>query len=143
MSLCLVLSCGIPRQALQATPNEDELVEYIWSFKDSHPEGFTLSLITLTEPKEGISVAYETYVTPSDSKEYLKAIIAYAMSHDGYIGGWLDSRDSTYCFDAVKIFPEDRMDEAKQFAIDNNQAAYYVLSTSEEIWVEKKDQEEK
>ena len=90
----------------------------------------------MTEPSEGISVAYESTISGNYTKEDLRTIVSHALTHDGFVGGWLDSRDSSYCFDSVRLFPESARTEALQFARDNKQAAVFVISTSEEIWVE-------
>ena len=135
----LVLSCGTTRQMVQAPLSSEELVEYLWTFKDSRPDGFTLSLGTLTEPSEGISVAYEITDAGNYTKEDLNYIVSHSLSHDGHVGGWMDERDSSYCFDSVRIFPEDQRSEALEFARENKQAAIYVLSTGEVIWVERKE----
>ena len=86
----------------------------------------------MTEPVEGICVAYDLDGV-SHFREGLVSIITHAMAHDGYVGGWLDPRDSSYCFDSVRLFPEDELEEALEFARENRQEAVYILSSGEEI----------
>jgi hypothetical protein len=132
----LLLSCSIQKQipALSTA----ELAAYLWSYKDAHPQGFTLSLTTLSEPSWGISVAFESTLTGKNPEE-LEKIVSHSLAHEGYVGGWQDSRDSTYCFDSVRLFPENQRKKALRFARKNHQAAFYVISTSEEVWVAPKD----
>ena len=49
------------------------------------------------------------------------------------MGGWYDSQSGLYYFDSTRLFPEEQLDEALQFAQENGQLAVYVLSTGEEI----------
>ena len=141
MTGCLLVSCSVSRRGVgqSSLPKGDdthalELVEYLWGYKDSHPDGFTLQLGTMTAPSEGISAAYYSTVT-GNTPEELEMIVSHSLSHAGYIGGWLDSRDSTYFFDSVKIFPEEKLRKAVRFAKKNRQAAIYNLSKGVEIWV--------
>ena len=110
------------------------MADYIWEFKDSRPDGFTLSLSSLTEPSEGISVAYYSTSTVLD-KDDLDVVISHSLSHDGYVGGWLSAKDSLYYLDSVRLFPEDKLNKALRFARKNKQDAVYVISASEEIWL--------
>lgn len=57
----------------------------------------------------------------------------FSVEHDGYVGGWYDSESGLYYFDSTRLFPEDQLEEALQFARDNDQLAIYDLSTGEEI----------
>ena len=115
---CLMVSCSVSRQGVgeSSLPKGDdsyaqEIVGYLWDYKDSHPDGFTLQLGNMTVPSEGISAAYYSTVT-GNTPEELEMIVSHSLSHDGYIGGWLDSRDSTYFFDSVKIFPKGKLKKA-------------------------------
>ena len=123
----LAFSCG----TLRLTPTT-ELVDKVWVFSQSRPEGFTLELSTWTEAKEGISVAYELTESSVDYSG-LELVINHALAHKGYVGGWLNSADSLYYFDSVRIFPVDSLEAAIRFGMANNQIAIYNLSTGEEI----------
>ena len=83
-------------------------------------------------PTEGISVAYAA-TQDCHSKEGLEYVVSHSLEHDGYVGGWLDTADSLYYFDSVRIFPESQRDSALSFARRNGQIAVYILSTGEEI----------
>ena len=123
----LAFSCG----TLRPTPAA-YLVEKVWEFSQSRPEGFTLELSTWTEPKEGISAAYELAESCVDISG-LEFVINHAQAHEGFVGGWLNSADSLYYFDSVRIFPVDSLDAAIRFGRANGQIAIYNLSTGEEI----------
>ena len=84
----LAFSCG----TLRPTPAA-YLVEKVWEFSQSRPEGFTLELSTWTEPKEGISAAYELAESCVDISG-LELVINHAQAHEGFVGGWLNSADS-------------------------------------------------
>ncbi len=113
----------------------EEIVEKVWQFSQSHPDGFTVDVRTMTEPTEGIAVSYAA-TQGSHSRENLTFVVEHALSHDGYVGGWLDSESGLYYFDSTKLFPEDQMDEAMEFARENGQSVIYVISTGEEIRVD-------
>ena len=123
----LAFSCG----TLRLTPTS-ELVDKVWEFSQSHPAGFTLELSTWTEPTEGISVAYELEESCVD-RSGLEFVISHAQAHEGYVGGWLNSADSLYYFDSVRIFPVDSLEAAIRFGQANGQIAIYNLTTGEEI----------
>ena len=125
--LCLLLSCGTPRRLSKA-----RLVDAVWTFSQTRPDGFTLDIRTLTEPARGISVAYAA-TQSSHGREALDAVVSHATAHEGFVGGWLDTKDSLYYFDSVRLFPEDSLEAAVNFGKANFQKAIYRLSTSEEI----------
>ena len=106
--LVLLFSCGAPRHL-----SRESLVDAIWTFSQSHPKGFTLDVRKMTEPREGISVAYWA-TQDSHGRQALEAVVSHATTHDGFVGGWLDPSDSL-------------------FGKANFQKAIYKLSTGEEI----------
>lgn len=109
--------------------NEIEAIaDKVWTFSLSHPDGYTLDIRTMTEPTEGIAVSYAA-TQNSHSREQLPKVVEHALSHDGYIGGWLNSDDGLYYFDSTRLFPEDSLEAAKQFGKDNGQYAIYILSS--------------
>ncbi len=115
------LSCGTAR-----------LADRVWSYGESHPEGFTLEINTWKEPQEGISVAYEATQNHHDRAD-LRRVVRHARSHSGYVGGWRNAEDSLYYFDSVRLFPEDSLESAISFGKANHQDAVYRLSTGQEI----------
>ena len=115
------LSCGTAR-----------LADRVWSYRETHPEGFTLEINTWKEPQEGISVAYESTQNHHDRAD-LRRVVRHARSHSGYVGGWRNAEDSLYYFDSVRLFPEDSLGAAISFGKANHQDAVYRLSTGQEI----------
>ena len=115
------LSCGTAR-----------LADRVWSYRETHPEGFTLDINTWEEPQEGISVAYESTQNHHDRAD-LRRVVRHARSHSGYVGGWRNAEDSLYYFDSVRLFPEDSLEAAISFGKANHQDAVYRLSTGQEI----------
>ena len=111
------------------------IAERIWNLSQFRPDGFTVNVRTMEMPTEGIAVAYAA-TQGSHSREGLPAVVKHALDHDGYVGGWYDSETGLYYFDSTRLFPEDQLEEALQFARDNGQLAVYVLSTGEEIRLE-------
>lgn len=125
--LCLLLSCGTPRRLSKA-----RLVDAVWTFSQTRPDGFTLDIRTLTEPTDGISVAYAA-TQNSHGREALDVVISHATAHEGFVGGWFNGADSLYYFDSVRLFPEDSLQAAVNFGKANFQKSIYRLSTGEEI----------
>ncbi|MCR5407540.1 MAG: hypothetical protein K6E61_00315 [Bacteroidales bacterium] len=131
LTLFGLIACGslsrTPRVAGQPT-----LVDSVWVFSQSRPEGFTIDIRSWQEPKQGISVAYAETQNRHD-REDLEYVISHAKAHEGYIGGWLNSEDGLYYFDSVRIFPENSIAQATEFGRLNGQDAVYVLSKGKEI----------
>lgn len=124
--VCAAVSCGRD----EAYSSEDRL----WEYACENPFGFTVNVIDWTIPSEGISVAYlETQ--DSHGREGLRKSLGHALSHDGYVGGWL-SDDGSYYFDSVKLFPEDMLEQAKEFGRQNLQIAIYILSKDSTVYLD-------
>ncbi len=66
----------------------------------------------------------------------------HALSHDGYVGGWLDHSSGFYYFDSLQLFPEDSVEAAMDFARLNGQKAIYILSSKKEIRLDGKKEHE-
>lgn len=133
--------CGI---LLTSCFNNREIVKYkyvdnlsnqVWTYSLSHPDGFTIDLNTMTTPTEGIVVAYSA-TQGCHSRDKLKYVISHAVTHNGIVGGWLDTTDSLYYFDSSRIFPEDSLEAAKRFGIENGQIAIFLISEGREIRLE-------
>lgn len=139
-ALCLTAlsACGpmvrTARQEATASMSTNT-AEWVWAYSLAHPDGFTVDVRKKTEPTEGISVAYAA-TQDRHSKEDLEYVVSHALQHDGYVGGWWDGEDSLYYFDSVRILPESAAGEAVSFALENEQLAFYVLSTAEEFRID-------
>ena len=108
------------------------IADKVWAFGQAHPDGFTLDIRTMTEPKEGIAVSYAA-TQNSHSREQLDKVVEHALRHDGYVGGWLNASDGLYYFDSTCLFPEDAPDDAIRFGRENGQHSVFVLSSSTDI----------
>ena len=86
----------------------------------------------MTEPTEGIAVSYSA-TQGSHSRKSLNRVVRHAMRHDGYVGGWLDTTDSLYYFDSTRLFPEDSLDAAIKFGLENEQMVIYSIKDGKEI----------
>lgn len=128
-----VLSCGTVRHT--TSRSEMTLVDSLWTFSQSRPEGFTLFLATWEEPVKGISVAYEE-TQGRHNRSGLEFVIGHSQSHEGYVGGWFNSQDSLYYFDSVRLFPEDSLAAAIRFGKAHHQEAIYILSSGKEVRLE-------
>jgi len=128
--LPVLFSCGTPGRL-----SKRSMADSVWTFSQTHPDGFTVDIRTMNEPAEGISVAYAA-TQSSHGRHALDAVVSHATAHDGFVGGWLDPSDSLYYFDSVRIFPEDSLEAAVNFGKANFQKAIFKLSTGEEIVLE-------
>lgn len=114
------------------TVKTETTVDQVWNYSLSHPDGFTIDIRTMTEPTEGISVAYAA-TQGCHSRKALDSVVNHALKHNGFVGGWLDTTDSLYYFDSTRIFPEDSLEAAKKFGVENGQIALFVISEGREI----------
>ena len=119
---------GTPTEQDSITPISDK----VWTFSQSHPDGFTLDIRTMTEPAEGIAVSY-TETQNSHSRDQLDKVVSHALCHDGYVGGWLNTGNGLYYFDSTKLFSETSLKEAIQFGKENGQYSVFILSANSDI----------
>ena len=108
------------------------IADKVWAFGQSHPDGFTLDIRTMTEPTEGIAVSYAE-TQNSHSREALNAVVRHALKHEGYVGGWLNNDEGLYYFDSTRLYPEDSLWSAIQFGKANGQRTVYVLSSDTDL----------
>jgi hypothetical protein len=108
------------------------VADSVWAYSLQHPDGFTMDISTMTEPTEGVVVAYAA-TQGCHSRNQLGRVVRHALRHDGYVGGWLDTSDSLYYFDSSRLFPEDSLAAAIRFGIENGQIAVFVLSEGREV----------
>lgn len=139
--LLTLVACGSTRQVTNPTPTwtttvtDVTMADSLWVFSQTHPDGFTLNISTWSMPTEGIAVSYAETQDRHDRAD-LEFVVSHARSHEGYIGGWLDTETGRYYFDSVRLFSEDSLTEACQFGKENAQIAIYILSTGKEIRLE-------
>lgn len=139
--LTLCSSTGLAACSSNDTPTEQDsitpIADRVWAFSQSHPDGFTLDIRTMTEPTEGIAVSYAE-TQNSHSRDQLDKVVSHALCHDGYVGGWLNTENGLYYFDSTKLFPEDSLSAAIQFGQENGQYSVLIHSTYTEIPAEGK-----
>ena len=109
-----------------------DIADKVWAFSQTHPDGFTLDIRTLSEPTEGIAVSYAA-TQNSHSRNQLDKVVSHALHHDGYVGGWYNNEDDLYYFDSTKLFPENNLKDALQFGKENGQHSVFILSTYTDI----------
>ena len=136
LSIGVLSACGpLARTGRQEASVSAQIADWVWTYSQAHPDGFTLDIRERKEPTEGISVAYAA-TQDRHSREDLDYVVTHALAHDGYVGGWWNSEDSLYYFDSDRLFPESNPGEAVSFALENEQLAFYVLSTGEEVRID-------
>ena len=108
------------------------IADKVWSFSQSHPDGFTIDIRSMTEPTEGIAVSYAA-TQNSHSRDQLDKVVSHALQHEGYVGGWYNREDGLYYFDSTKLFPENDLKGAIQFGKENGQHSVFILSTYTDI----------
>ena len=130
-SLCCVLQTSCTTSSNLADNSKVKTQsDKIWTYSQSHPDGFTLDVRTMTEPTEGIAVSY--YATQGcHSRKNLNRVVRHAIRHDGYVGGWLDTADSLYYFDSTRLFPEDSLEDAIKFGLKTHRRQYLALKKKE------------
>lgn len=130
MSMGIVSCCNNDKQAGQT--DVSALADRVWDFSQTHPDGFTLDIRTMTEPTEGIAVSYAA-TQSSHSRSQLDKVVAHALQDDGFVGGWYNRADGLYYFDSTRLFPENQLKEALEFGKKNAQNSAFILSSSTEI----------
>ena len=137
--IVLFFLCSCRTASLSTNPsgqieqsNISQVADKIWAFSQSHPNGFTLNIRTMTEPTEGISVSYAA-TQNSHSRNQLDKVVNHAFQNNGYVGGWYNKNNGLYYFDSTRLFPEDSLQAAIQFGKENVQQSVYVISSSTEI----------
>jgi ABC-type amino acid transport substrate-binding protein len=113
------------------------IADTVWAFAQSHPDGFTLDICTMTKPTGGIAVSYAE-TKNSHSRNQLDKVVSHALKHDGFVGGWLNSENGLYYFDSTKLFPETSLKKAIQFGKENGQLSVFILSTNSGIPIDGK-----
>lgn len=108
------------------------IADKVWSFSQSHPDGFTIDIRSMTEPTEGIAVSYAA-TQNSYSRDQLDKVVSHALQHEGYVGGYYNSENGLYFFDSTKLFPENDLKGAIQFGKENDQHSVFILSTYTDI----------
>ena len=145
MLIAVLTICGTASFA-SCSSNEDNATEQrnisgisdkVWAFSQTHPDGFTIDIRTMTEPMEGIAVSYAATLN-CHSRDQLDKVVSHALQHEGYVGGWYNSEDGLYYFDSTKLFPENDLKGALLFGKENGQYSVFILSTYTDIPIDGK-----
>ena len=137
-SLFLPLCCVLLLEACSKNDNHTEsdrisaIADKVWAFSQSHPDGFTIDIRTMTEPTEGIAVNYAA-TQNCHSRNQLDKVVRHALKHEGYVGGWYNTEEGLYYFDSTRLYSEDSLRTAIQFGKDNGQHSIFILSSYTEI----------
>ena len=123
-----ITSCSLLGIDFREQRNVSAIADKVWTYGQSHQDGFTLDIRNFTEPTNGIAVSYAE-TQNSHSREQLNFVVKHALNHSGYVGGWFNNEDSLYYFDSTKLFPEESLNDAIRFGIDNDQQSLYILSS--------------
>lgn len=94
-----------------------------------NPNGFTIDLLG-NYVLDGYIVAYED-TQNSFGAVGCKKVLEYAKINNTLIGGWYNSENNKYYFDACKRFED--VEQATKFAIQNNQLAFFDMYKMKEI----------
>lgn len=108
------------------------IADSVWIYSQRHPEGFTLRIDSMTQPRRGIMVSYAA-TQGCHERSQLDSVVRHALHHDGYVGGWPNSKDGCYYFDSSRLFAEDSLAAALNFARKNGQCSVYILSLQENV----------
>ncbi len=125
-------SCSSNEDNATEQSNVSVIADKVWAFSQAHPNGFTIDVRSMTEPREGIAVSYAA-TQNSHSRDQLDKVIDHALQHDGYVGGWYNSENGLYYFDSTKLFPESELKEALLFGKENGQYSAFILSTYTDV----------
>lgn len=108
------------------------LINSLLAIAASNPNGFTVNAQTLQPIARGYAVAVEE-TQNSFGASGLARVIDYVQAHEEVtaFGGWYNSEDGKYYFDATLIF--DTKAEALRAARLNKQYAIFDLGNGEEI----------
>ncbi|MBQ6769453.1 MAG: nucleoside hydrolase [Bacteroidales bacterium] len=131
--LILLLLATVSFGFAQEKLTDKELVNVIYAMGQMYPDGFTLDLNTMRQPTEGLIVSYKATQNSFERKS-LPAVIKHARTHQNLVGGWYNPENGRYYFDSNRLFPEDSLAAAVQFARDNGQHTVYVASKDINIW---------
>ena len=109
---------------------QKELKANILSFANLHPDGFTLDSADAREVQEGFAVSVEA-TQNSFGVKGLERVIRYARANKiEAVGGWYNSEDGRFYYDATRIFRD--FNAAAAFAVENHQLAFFDLKACRE-----------
>jgi hypothetical protein len=107
----------------------------LYSIAKNNPEGFTIDKNTGKPMTKGFAVAVND-TQNSFGGSQLETVLNRANKDDiQALGGWYNSKDGQYYFDAVKVLPD--IEQAINEGIRENQMAIFDLNNMTEIRLDK------
>lgn len=106
--------------------------EMLQAVATMNPDGFTIDKNTFESITSGYSVAVAETQNSFDNAGCAR-VVAYAAKHQeiNALGGWYNSKNKKYYFDAVIIV--DSLEEAIRLGRENGQLAIFDLNNMQEI----------
>ncbi|PXV66848.1 hypothetical protein CLV62_104109 [Dysgonomonas alginatilytica] len=117
--------------AIYKTSQLQTLTDNVFQLAKNNPSGFTFNLNSLQFITSGYVAAYKA-TQNNFGILGLQNAINYALSvGTNIIGGWYNSANDMFYFDAVNVFQN--LDEAASFGIENEQISIFDLNENKEI----------
>ena len=82
-------SCSLNKDNASEQSNITVIANNVWAFSQTHTNGFTIDIRTMTEPTEGIAVSYAA-TQNSHSRDQLDKVVKHALQHEGYVSNYSD-----------------------------------------------------
>ena len=82
-------SCSSNKDNASEQSNITVIANNVWAFSQTHTNGFTIDIRTMTEPTEGIAVSYAA-TQNSHSRDQLDKVVKHALQHEGYVSNYSD-----------------------------------------------------
>ena len=82
-------SCSSNKDNASEQSNITLIANNVWAFSQTHTDGFTIDIRTMTEPTEGIAVSYAA-TQNSHSRDQLDKVVKHALQHEGYVSNYSD-----------------------------------------------------
>lgn len=97
----------------------------------AHPDGFTIDKNTGSPITSGYAVAVQDTQNSFSGRDLEQVLDRAKLSDIDAIGGWYNSADGRYYFDAVMIM--DELQDAIRAGLSNKQLAIFDLNRMDEI----------
>ena len=82
-------SCSLNKDNASEQSNITVIANNVCAFSQTHTNGFTIDIRTMTEPTEGIAVSYAA-TQNSHSRDQLDKVVKHALQHEGYVSNYSD-----------------------------------------------------
>lgn len=117
--------------AISKTSQLQTLIDNVYQVAKNNPSGFTINLNTMQPVTSGIVAAYKA-TQNSFGVSGLKNVIIYTtLIGSNFVGGWYNSANDMYYFDAINVFQN--LNDAANFGLENEQIAIFDLDENKEI----------